>query len=100
MEANDDPFTVQDRFEKHVIDTVFDATRAHLIGQNINLDQKSSSKQRNSTSQELEVSSKGGLIWARIAYQLARYFTAIKQNQNASQLYQKACSLTDDPKLR
>lgn len=32
LEANDDPFTVQDRFEKRVIDVVFDATRVNLIG--------------------------------------------------------------------
>ena len=32
LEANDDPFTVQDRFEKRIIDTVFDTSRVELIG--------------------------------------------------------------------
>mmetsp|Transcript_67 Transcript_67/g.123 ORF Transcript_67/g.123 Transcript_67/m.123 type:complete len:245 (+) Transcript_67:84-818(+) len=75
LEANDDPFTVQDRFEKRVIDVVFDATRVYLIGsqQGGITDQK-----RNSTSQEIEISSEGGTIWARIAYQLAKYFSAIQ----------------------
>ena len=45
LEANDDPFTVQDRFEKRVIDVVFDATRSYLIGSQISANSK-----RNSTS--------------------------------------------------
>ena len=34
LEANDDPFRVQERFEKKLIDTVFDTTRVQLLGQN------------------------------------------------------------------
>jgi len=32
LEANDNRFTVQERFEKHILDAVYDATCAFLIG--------------------------------------------------------------------
>ena len=32
LEALDDPFRVQERFEKRIIDTVFDTTRVQLVG--------------------------------------------------------------------
>lgn len=37
LEANDDPFRVQERFDKRVIDTVFDTTRVQLLGQNVSV---------------------------------------------------------------
>jgi hypothetical protein len=60
LEANDNPYAVQDRFEKEVIDRAFDESRAWLMTaplQDLNSDP----------------------IWARIALHLGHYFKAINQ---------------------
>ena len=68
LEANDNPYAVQERFERSVIDKAFDSARSSLL---------------TLPTQELERDP----IWGRIALHLAHYFKAISQSEQAQQLY-------------
>lgn len=59
LEANDNPYRVQERFERQTIDMAFDQSRSALLSL---------------SSQELNADP----IWARTALHLAHYFKAIQ----------------------
>jgi hypothetical protein len=64
MEANYDPYTVTERFQKLLIDSVFDAARHELIG-------------KKDKDAKVDKSTRRSKIWSRISCYLAKYFKAI-----------------------
>lgn len=68
MEANDNPYAVQERLNKSVIDKAFDSARSILLGR------RPDAEMVDEQTQAFE--QKGS---ARICFHLARYFKAINQ---------------------
>ena len=77
LEANDNPYAVQDRFDKEIIDHAFDQSRSMLLS---------------SPAEDLL----SDPIWARTALHLAHYFRAINQQSQAIIYYEKAQELGID----
>ena len=73
LEANDDPCAVQHRFDKRIIDIVFDTTHKYL--NSVGDRDVSMGADGNSTLLKR--------IWCRIAYHQARYLIPIKQHESA-----------------
>ena len=70
LEANDNPYAVEERFPRDVIDEVFNRARIDL------------------EAEDLE-----GVYWARMALHLGHYFAKIGQNEMSNQYYAKADTL-------
>jgi hypothetical protein len=68
LEANDNPYAVEERFEKAVIDRAFDQSRDKLL--------------HAPTKDLLE-----DPIWARTAFHLGHYFKVINQPEQSRVLY-------------
>ena len=81
LEANDNPYAVQERFEKNKIDSVFDYSRQVLLA-----------------TKDLPLTLQGDtLYWARTALHLGNYFKAIGQKEPSILLYQRASELGLSP---
>lgn len=87
LEANDNPYAVQERLDKAVIDQAFDTARVFLLGKKPGADSEMVCESK------MKFEFKAG---ARICFHLGRYFKAIHSLEQAKQLLRKAIKMGEN----